>query len=40
MDVKTTFLNENLEDDVHMIQPMVYPNIAGKYARFRNPFMG
>ena len=42
MDVKTTFLNGNLEEDVYMIQPegFVDPNNAGKICKLQKSIYG
>jgi hypothetical protein len=41
MDVKTSFLNGNLTEDVYMTQPesFVDLNMLGKYANFKSLFM-
>jgi hypothetical protein len=41
MDVKTAFINGNLEEDIYMIQSTGFddPKIFGKYASFSDPFM-
>jgi hypothetical protein len=41
MDVKTSFLNGNLTEDVYMTQPesFVDLNMPGKYANFKSLFM-
>ena len=42
MDVKTTFLNGNLEDDVHMTRPegFVDPNNARKICKLKKSIYG
>jgi hypothetical protein len=42
MDVKTAFLNGNLEEDVYMIQPegFVDPNNAGKICKLKKSIYG
>ena len=42
MDVKTTFLNKNLEEDVYMIQPkgFVDPNNARKISKLKKSIYG
>jgi hypothetical protein len=42
MDVKTTFLNGNLEEDMYMIQPkgFVDPNNAGKICKLQKSIYG
>jgi hypothetical protein len=42
MDVKTTFLNENLEEDIYMIQPkgFVDPNNVGKIYKLKKSIYG
>jgi hypothetical protein len=41
MNVKTTFLNGNLTEDVYMTQPesFIDPKHVGKYANFKSLFM-
>ena len=41
MDVKTAFLNGNIEEELYMVQPEWFVNqrMLKKYANFRDPFM-
>ena len=42
MDVKTTFLNRSLTEEVYMTQPegFISKNMSVKYSNFRDPFLG
>jgi len=42
MDVKITFLNGNLEEDMYMIRPegFIDPNNAGKLCKLKNSIYG
>ena len=39
MDVKTTFLNGNLQEEVYMKKQKGFSSSSGEYASLRNPYM-